>query len=225
MISEQTLRLMPDYPIRRTSVINNSFPSRDFVLIETDSEKLQFVWFSQNISAGRGLELFVPALYQLKDKVHLTLIGNLYQEFYSEFLAQYQEVLTIKPPMPESELNRHLCEYDIGLAVELSNVDVNKKLALSNKIFAYAQAGLFVLATDTPAQKRFINQHRLLGKVTGQTPERVLAALREIINQKEKIREQKPMRFEYAQEHLSWENETEKLTQIWQDITGLRESD
>ncbi len=220
MICEHTLRLIPDYPADRTVVINNSFPSSDFELKHSQQDKVQFVWFSQNIAAGRGLELIVPVVYQLRDRVHLTIIGNLYSDFYHDFLAKYQEALTIKPPMPEPDLNRFLCEFDIGLAMELNTADFNRQICLTNKIFAYSQAGLYVLATDTPAQKDFISQHKILGMVTGQSQDQILAAVKEIINQKQKIRKQKHLRFEYARTHLAWEKETEKLKQIWHQLTG-----
>jgi hypothetical protein len=140
-------------------LINNSFSEKEFQLKENNSEKLQFVWFSQNITWGRGLEQMVPALAKFKDKLKISLIGNKRQDFHEEFLKEYDDFIEYVKPLPQKELNLKISEFDVGLAIEISDIDLNKDIALSNKIFAYTQAGLFVLATDTSAQKQFIEEH------------------------------------------------------------------
>ncbi len=217
MICEYTHKLIADYPEDKMQVINNSFPEQEFIYQPANQGKIQFVWFSQNIAAGRGLELVIPQLFKHRNKVHLTLIGNLYADFYKEFLRQFKDVLTIKSPMPQQELNNELCKYDVGLAIELNSSDMNRQICLTNKIFAYAQAGLYILATDTPAQKRFISENQALGTVTAQTPEMINQKILEIIEQTDQIREQKKQRFNYAR-HLSWDREKKKIKQIWQSF-------
>ncbi len=214
MICEHTHKLIPGYPENRMMVINNSFPTGEFSFTPSQEGKIQFVWFSQNIAARRGLEIILPVLYQYKDRVQLTLIGNLYQDFYNSYLVQFKDILAIKPPMPQRELNMELCKYDVGLALELNSADFNRQICLTNKIFAYAQAGLFILATDTPAQKRFINENEILGTVAPQTHGAMNIALQDIINNIGQIRSQKRQRFTYAQ-RLSWDREKEKLRRIW----------
>ncbi|MDF1547216.1 MAG: hypothetical protein P1P88_05310 [Bacteroidales bacterium] len=147
-----------DIKLPQSILINNSFSQDEFQLIEIADKKVQFVWFSQNITWGRGLELIVPALLKYKEKVHLSLIGNKRIDFYNQFLAHFDEFITYIEPLPQDKLHLRLSEYDIGLAIEVSNVDLNKDIALSNKIFANAQSGLFILATDTLAQKQFIEE-------------------------------------------------------------------
>ena len=107
-----------------------------------------------------------------------------------------------------------LCKYDVGLALELNSADFNRQICLTNKIFAYAQAGLFILATDTPAQKHFINENEILGTVAPQTHGGMNIALQDIINNIGHIRSQKKQRFTYAQ-RLSWDKGKEKLRRIW----------
>jgi hypothetical protein len=146
-------------------LINNSFSKNEFELKESQAEKLQLIWFSQNIAHGRGLELIIPVLAKFKDKVQLTLVGNLYNDFEASFLKNYLDFISFTPPLPQKELNQLLCRFDVGLAIELSSADFNRDICLTNKIFAYTQAGLFVLATDTAAQKKFIEEHN--AKISG----------------------------------------------------------
>ncbi len=221
LIGEYSLKLLRDYPADWHQLINNCFSETEFRFHDNQSPKVKLVWFSQNISAGRGLEQVLPALVQFRTQIELTLIGNLYTDFWNDFLCKYSDFITVKPPMLQKDLNLQLAEFDIGLAVEISSVDWNKNIALSNKIFAYAQSGLFILATDTLAQTGFMNEHTGLGLVAGQNEKALTKAIGLIMNKIETIRKQKKERFLYAK-RLSWEHESKIIDQIWQQV-GTKE--
>jgi hypothetical protein len=175
------------------------------------------VWFSQNIAAGRGLELVLPVLYQFKEHVQLNLVGNLYPQFYNDFLVQYADILKITEPMPQAGLNKYICGFDIGLAIEQKASDFNRDICLTNKIFAYAQAGLYILATNTSAQTFFMEEHAGLGVVSGQSTIEMEKTIRNLLTNIETIRKEKKNRFEYAKK-LGWESESQKLAGVWQDM-------
>lgn len=203
----------------RSVLINNSFPQKEFQFKENKQQKIQFVWFSQNIAAGRGLELIIPALAEFKNEIQLTLIGNLYPGFEQTFLATYSEFIAYVKPLPQTELNLFLSNFDIGLAIELSSSDFNRDICLTNKIFAYAQSGLYIMATNTSAQKQFMEEHQNLGIITGQTTSEMGEMIASIIKNKEVIRQEKKRRFEYAKK-LAWEHEGEKLLKVWDEVIG-----
>jgi glycosyltransferase involved in cell wall biosynthesis len=217
LISEYSLKLLKENEIPVHFLVNNCFSRKEFELHENNTEKVQLVWFSQNIAAGRGLELVLPVLYKFKDKVQVNLVGNLYQQFYNNFLVQYADMLKIAEPMPQPILNRFICQFDIGLAIELKTADFNREICLTNKLFAYAQAGLYILATDTSAQKQFSSEHKDFVMVSAQNPVEIEKSIVYIIENIDKIRKEKKSRFEYAQ-NLSWENESQKLVEIWEKI-------
>ncbi len=147
----------------------------------------------------------------------MTLIGKLNQSFYDDFLSNYASFIKIEKPLNQKDLNLKLSEFDIGLAIEVSSVDLNKDIALSNKIFAYAQSGLYILATDTTAQKQFISEHQKLGTISGQSIAEMEQEIAKLIQDIYNIRTQKKNRFEYAKK-LAWENESQKLLQIWNEV-------
>jgi hypothetical protein len=215
LISEEYKKL---YPNINPILINNAFSKTEFQFKENFSEKVKFVWFSQNIAHGRGLELIIPVLFNFKDKIEITLIGNLYDSFYENFLKSYSEILKFEEPLPQNQLNLKLCEFDVGLAIELKSADFNRDICLTNKIFAYSQSGLFVLATDTQAQKLFIQENNNLGTICEQITTSVENQVENIINDIENIRKNKKNRFEYSKK-LSWENESKKLVGIWKSIS------
>ena len=247
LIGENSFKLLEKIKQKQERIlVNNSFAQSEFRFEESKSEKLQLAWFSQNIAAGRGLELIIPALSKFKNTVRLNLIGNLYPEFKESFLKPYLDFIRFAPPLPQKELNLYLCQFDVGLAIELSTVDFNRDICLTNKIFAYIQSGLFVLATDTSAQKQFIEEHKegivnlyfgsaqspaeamtersrslslaeMTGLLTAQTTQEMEKAIEKIINNIETIRTNKKKRFEYAK-RMAWEVEKEKLVEIWSDL-------
>jgi len=195
-------------------LINNCFSQNEFQFKATQSDKIRFVWFSQNISAGRGLELVVPALANYNSQIELTLIGNLYQSFYDDFLSKYISFIKIEEPLTQKKLNQKLSEFDVGLAIELDVADFNRQICLTNKIFSYAQSGLYILATNTAAQNQFIAEHDELGITCGQSIAEMVYQIDKIVKNIAGISNQKHNRFEYAQK-LAWENESSKLLKLW----------
>jgi len=206
-------------------VILNSFPTSEFFEPKTNSEKstIRFVWFSQTISFGRGLEQLFESFclpnFNPNIKVHLTIIGNLDEDFNRKIIKPFQSRLTkiitlnISPPLPQNKLHKELSKYDIGLALEIGK-DLNNKLAVSNKIIAYTQAGLYVLATNTMAQRHFIKDHPNIGIVSSSSPHDLSLIIKKIISNNTKIKANQLNRYKAAHK-LSWENEATKLINIW----------
>lgn len=215
LIEGATLKLVGP-TLKRNVVIYNNFHKGTFLFKSDSGEKVRLVWFSQNINEGRGLELVVQAVYEKRDKLQLILIGNLNHSFYTHFLSQYSDCLVIKQPMSQSELNLDICNYDVGLAIEPGKDD-NNLIALSNKIWTYYQAGLFIMATDTPAQVLFIQNNPGHGVVVNRSKEAIAVILSDILKKYEAIRGQKQDRFFRAQ-NVSWEKESEKLIEIWNEV-------
>jgi hypothetical protein len=201
--------------------INNSFYSKEFELPAAAGinfgQKLKLVWFSQHINYGRGLELLFSALDSVCDHVTLTLIGNLNSNFAKEWLQDITYVKVIAP-LQQDILHKELSKHDIGLALDLSSTDFNRDIALTNKIFAYKQAGLYVLATDTKAQVDFMNQFKDEGYVCEQTSESISSGIAYMLEHVERIRAEKTNRLNKARE-IAFEAEEEKLKALWQKAT------
>ena len=62
LIGKYSLELLKGMKIPENGLINNCFSENEFQFKENNTQKVKFVWFSQNIAAGRGLELILPAL-------------------------------------------------------------------------------------------------------------------------------------------------------------------
>ena len=217
LIGEHTLRLLPDRP-KNAFLVNNSFSENDFKLGHgTIGQKLTLVWFSQNVSYKRGLELLLPAVLEKRNEVSLCLIGKMDSVFYEEWIKSNLDCIKVVDPVPQKELHQLLANFDIGFATEVSSADFNRSYALTNKIFAYSQAGLYIVATDTPAQAQFIADNKIFGELCHQDKKSFSDVLNNLSNRIAEIRASKPDRFEYAK-RLSWEVESRKLIEVWKQI-------
>ena len=190
----------------------NYFSAAEFrqPILQT-GKKIKLIWFSQFIGPGRGLEFILAAWDSLKKDFELTLVGNA-EHGLKEII---REGIEIVPPLQQSALHELLSRYDIGLALELTGRDKNRDIALTNKILAYYQAGLYILATDTAAQKDFIDGHPGTGKLFPQNDGRsLLNAMKEIQENIIHIRSGAINRFHDAVVN-SWEHESGKLKDVW----------
>ena len=197
-------------------VVNNVFPSDEFSYCDDDGKgKMKLVWFSQNIDRGRGLEQLIPCLEELAADIELTLIGDPKEPFCHDFV-EGRDFIKIIRPVGQQELHRIIGNADIGLALETGK-DVNRMLTLTNKIWAYFQAGLFILASDTPAQSEFVTRYPGHGILTALDKKQITEAIATLIRRLPELRSQKRTRFGQAKP-ASWEHESKQLSSRWNDI-------
>ncbi|MBK3517673.1 glycosyltransferase family protein [Carboxylicivirga marina] len=233
LIGEHSLKLLGGHP--NHTVILNGFSNKEFSSPKQpfgiSDKKLKLVWFSQTISFGRGLEqLFGALMYLAKDSsisdntLQLTLIGELDKQFEQQHIQPLisntgcKVIVEILPPLSQKNLHKELANHDIGLALEYNSTDINRQICLTNKIFAYAQAGLYILATDTPAQKMYIEKYSGFGLLCEQSDMALSESIKYLISNAEHIKCKSEERFLNARERLSWEVEEQKLNAIWNNI-------
>lgn len=191
--------------------VMNFFPSNEFVEPAAIAGKVKLVWFSQNISHDRGLELVIPFI-KTSTELELHLFGNMNNQFFEQHLKDVDNI-KIHAPLPQLALHRQLANFDIGLALEPAK-DRNNELAVSNKLLAYLQAGLFVLATNTDAQQYMMNTWPEHGYCFDYKKGDVDKVFNDIISQIERIRSNRKWRFHHFRQQ-NWENESRVLLDVW----------
>jgi glycosyltransferase involved in cell wall biosynthesis len=201
--------------LKNKQVISNYFSSMEFIIpVNSISEKLTLVWFSQNISFHRGLEELIPFMKN-NDQIELHLFGNCDESFREQWLFDCSNI-QLHASLPQSELHQQLAHYDVGLAIEPGK-DINNEFALSNKILAYFQSGLYILASNTKAQRRFIIEHPEHGMLTSLSPDDLMHTFQHLTDQKQSLRALAKGRFGKAAK-FNWENESGKLAEIWKEM-------
>lgn len=216
LIKSETEKLINAADLNSFTVLN--YFSRGDFLEPGDSATgiVRFIWFSQNISFNRGLEMVLPVFSQMSGKAELHLFGNIDENFYQQYLKQAQNIILHKS-LPQLQLHQQLSWFDIGLAIEPGK-DLNNELAVSNKLLAYLQAGLFVVATDTPAQKDLLNQYPGNGICFNVKQNNFKEAAEQIIFEINNIRSGRIKRY-MMNRGLSWENESARLLYQWKQLT------
>ena len=110
-------------------------------------------------------------------------------------------------------LHQFISEFDIGVASEAS-INLNNSLAISNKIITYAQAGLFILATHTIGQDKFLQESELEYVQVNPDIESYKNALSRLIIQKKDITATPELRYDKGMKY-SWETYSKSLETIW----------
>ena len=217
LIMNESIRLVGP-AIKSSIVVNNFFSEKDFVNIPIEFyEKLQLIWFSQNIDFNRGLEEMLDVLTDYEDEIALTVIGNPKQLFCDKYLYNKKNIEIINS-LPALELIKMMNKFDVGLALEPGK-DLNNDIALSNKILIYFQAGLYILASNTTAQEKFLNNHPSHGIITSLKKHELKKTLDFLIEKKNEIRDTKNERFKNSSA-FNWEYESMGLVKQW--VTILR---
>lgn len=199
-------------PVCDQYIILNGFKGADFTKpMNQISGNLKLIWFSQYIDAGRGLEEILPALEHIKT-IELHLIGELRNSFRYKYLLD-KEFIFLHGTMTPSELNAAMVDFDIGLALEPGK-DLNNNLAVSNKIITYAQAGLYILASHTPAQDQFLRESNLDYIQTDLSEKSLIDILLELQDKKELIRAERLKRYKQGR-FYDWEKSGDILYNRW----------
>lgn len=183
-------------------LVRNAFGQEEFYEPIAQHGKVKLIWFSQNINKGRGLEDIVPVLDAFGNEIECHIIGaNSNPEFVSRL--DFRSYIQIHSPMSQKELHKILRNFDVGLAIEPRYVDGNKDICLSNKIFAYAQAGLFIIATHTLGQSQFMKEIPETGIVLNKNPGNWENSIASVIQNIDQIREHSSRRWKKAK-GLDW---------------------
>ena len=191
----------------------NYFPAAEFIVPAKIEGPLKLVWFSQNISAGRGLEYILPILQKFPAEIELHLFGNLDNNFYEAHLKNGVNVI-VHDPLPQKILHNRLSQFDVGLALEPKK-DLNNELAISNKLLAYLQAGLFVMASDTAAQTKMKEQYwEQIICLNIKEESQLGQGFKSLILRKEELRKQKERRYKNFS-NTNWEMESTQLINSW----------
>lgn len=194
----------------------NYFPSAEFIAPKIITGPLKLVWFSQYISAGRGLEYIIPLIKKFDREIELHLYGNLDEKFYEHHLKGVQNIIVHKP-LPQKDLHLSLSNYDVGLALEITT-DKNRELCLTNKLLSYMQAGLFVVASDIKAQTEFLKLNPKKGVISNVKNKNDLEnQFYLLLNSKFLLRGHHKKRF-YDVINNDWNQESIQLKIIWQTL-------
>jgi glycosyltransferase involved in cell wall biosynthesis len=202
------------YPRKKVITIRNVF-SRKYLQKNTSrGDDLRLFWFSQNIGPNRGLEFLIDAINTIDFKISLGLLGDVRDHSYVDSLLKRsrepRSINILKPVAPENVF-KVAADFDIGIAAEIPYCE-NRNICLTNKIFTYLLAGNCILASDTDAQKDFLNKYCNVGLTYKHNELEDLASKIIFLNTDRNFLINCKKNASYlADITLNWEDESEKL--------------
>jgi glycosyltransferase involved in cell wall biosynthesis len=199
----------------RWFTIINGFPKSEFIEpMPFVSEKIKIVWFSQNITPLRGLEKFINIIADFQDLIELHLIGDLTLSNKVKLLQSNSKIV-IHSPMIQKELHRFLSTFHVGLATDLP-LNRNRELAITNKLVAYAQAGLFIVSISAKAHNEFLKHSGLSFKIIENEDVQIRQCFEELVEFYKKGKLNSVNQFEIASK-FSWESINSELIEVWKE--------
>jgi glycosyltransferase involved in cell wall biosynthesis len=198
-------------------VLRNSFPlqPRSRVDRPLGGEPPRFIWFSQTIGPGRGLELFLAAWARTTVPSKVYLLGDKRPGYRAQLLRRLpperREQVVIIPTVTPDELPRKLAEFDLGLALEPA-WPRNRDITISNKILQYLNAGLAVISTDTAGQAEVLRAVPDAGLlVEAHETTQLAARLDELLRDRPRLRAMQAAARRAAEAQFCWEREEPRL--------------
>lgn len=198
-------------------VIRNSFPLQPRSRADTPARTgpPRFIWFSQTIGPGRGLELFFAAWARTRHPSEVYLLGDERPGYRQKLLARLPEshrgLLHFLPLVTPEQLPGRLAEFDLGLALE-PRWPLNRNITITNKILQYMNAGLAVVATNTAGQTEVMQAAPDCGVlITAHETTDYAARLDALIGDPARLRAAQLASRAAAVREFSWECETPRL--------------
>ncbi len=206
--------------INPNSVDINNFPILGELSVESIdwTKKRNEVCYVGSISAMRGIEEIVHAMWQVNGGTHLQLCGEFSERYV---LERCKELAGWKNVNELGWLDRSgvkdVLQYSVaGLVVlhpTLSYID-----ALPIKMFEYMSAGLPVIASDFPLWREIIDGNECGLCVDPMKPQEIAAAIDFLVNNPEQARDMGENGRRAVQDHYNWSVEAKKLAHLYKSL-------
>ncbi|MCS6242837.1 MAG: glycosyltransferase [Opitutus sp.] len=216
--------LQVTYGGHRPTVLTNSFPLQTAPAFTANTPPV-FIWFSQTIGPGRGLEAFIDAWSLMDSPSCLRLLGDSCETYRTALQARVpagrRQQLEFRTLVTPAELPGILAHQDIGLALEPDS-PVSRSLTITNKILQYLNAGLAVLATATAGQREVLEQAPGAGELINLTDAPTLARhLDELLRSPGRLMTMRRAARRAAETTFCWEQEAPRLLSLVESALAL----
>jgi glycosyltransferase involved in cell wall biosynthesis len=176
-------------------------------------------WFSQTIGPDRGLECAVRALALADCRPHLHLrgfISSAYRQHLEGLARQLgvEQHLHFHAPAPPEQMESLASAYDVGLVAE-TGCTPNRRIALTNKLFTYALAGIPIVLSDIPAHRAMQAEAGAAARLFRCDDAASLADALDawLLGSPAVLAEARAAAYSLGQNRWNWESEQQKLLQ------------
>ncbi|MFD3405046.1 glycosyltransferase family 4 protein [Kribbella sp. NPDC058693] len=178
--------------------------------------------YSGGVTRARGVHTAVQALVDLPD-VHLAVVcvPGVATDAVRALQSQAIELgvdnrLHCLEPVKPDEVVAFLRTADVGLIPILRYP--SHEMALPNKLFEYAFAGLPVVVSDMPSMKEFVDRTRIGEVFTAENTADLAAKVRTVLADLDSYRER--VADPVYQQEVSWSGQAANLRTLYGELTG-----
>lgn len=170
------------------------------------------------INMHRGAEELVEAMNHLPEATLLIIGGGdvVWQLQQQSANQGTTERIMFLPRMPYERMMQFTAHADLGFTLD-KDTNLNYRFSLPNKIFDYIQAGTPVVSSNLPEVSKIVEQYGVGRVAESHDPVYLAGLIRGILNDNH-AREQYAANCRLAAEELCWENEQQKLLNIYGSI-------
>ena len=183
-------------------------------------EETKIILYQGGLQPERGLENLVKSVSYIKNVV-LVFIGYGKLEELLKMLVKKEGIehkVFFLGMIPNEELLKWTASADVGMQV-LQNTCFNHYSSISNKIHEYIMAGIPMVASDLPEMKKIVEGYNVGVTVDPDDPKSISRGIRLLIQDQAKYNEFKQNCYK-ASRILNWENEEDKLRDIYSQSLG-----
>ena len=190
-------------------------PKGDKQALGLPADKHLLILQGSGINIQRGAEELVQSMAMLDD-CFLMIIGG---GDVLPILKQMVEDLKINErvrffaPMPDQQMMAYTQLAGVGFGLD-NDTNLNYRFSLPNKLFDFIQAGVPIVASHLTEIEKIIRQYDLGLFIENHEPATIAATIREALSD-EARREQWQQNLALAAQDLCWENEEQKLLEIY----------
>lgn len=172
------------------------------------------------INIQRGAEELVEAMKYLSEASLLIIGGGDVVEKLKQLVRQNgtEDRVIFLPRMPYERMMHYTAAADLGFTLD-KDTNLNYRLSLPNKLFDYIQAGTPVVASNLPEVRNIVETYGVGCIAENHRPDYLAGLIRKALNDKASL-EQWIKNCNFAAAELCWENEEQKLLNIYESIRG-----
>ncbi len=193
-------------------VIRN-VPKRQSVHHSRADEKI--ILYQGAINAGRGLKEMIAAMTHLDEEIKLWIIGDgdLYEEIKDAALGTAaKQRIKMFGYVPPAELKEMTKKAWIGINL-LENIGLSYYYSLANRTFDFIQAEVPAIHMDFPEYRAINEKYHIAELVSDLSVEAIVKAVKTLEDEDRYNRLKQNCQIAAAD--LCWENEEDKLLQIY----------
>lgn len=213
------VRNVPPYAAYEPTDLLREFVARTNPTVE------KIVLYQGGLMPGRGMETCVRAVEYFADGVGLVFLGGGSEAYIATLqeLARQHGVadrVFFHPKVPYDSLSAYTSSADVGL-VTYQNTCRNNYYCAPNKLYEYSAAGLPQVGSNLPPVKEFFDDFNT-GKVFEENnPSSLAEATTDILGDDQQFQVFRQNCLAAAEE-MCWENESQRLKQVYADLLDAR---